>query len=485
MARGEEATERKTGVAGWRESQGAGDRRERGGSRHKKAETDRRRRKVLLVALAVLCVACIVCAWPVQERITRGLWLKGGTATTLVASKSDGSEPTDEDLSSTASTLYKRIEAMGISELVVQKQGSNQLVVKLPWYVDAQAIVNAVCGSGRLEFVRVDEIGDADALAKINAGTSGVDLLADSYTSFMDGSAVTAVEVTEISSGNYGVTFKFNDEGTKTFADATRELAEDGGRMAIVMDGRVITAAGVSEAIDGGQVSITGDFSPEEVNALKAVLDNDALPVNLTQSAMEEIGPLLGGEVILALVIVVLVVFVGVTAFAIKRYGKLGLIITGAMAVFAITLLGVMALFSRLRMFALTLPGVTGGLLAALTVTIMAWLLVDSFYTKIANGGSVRSAATTAPSDAFGPILLPLAVATVAAIVMLFLSITPLRHFGRILVFGLACGCCALLWFGVTTLRLVAFGPIQANPAEWGLPSASDVAQATIGDKES
>ena len=75
MASKDKAAERKTGVAAWNESRGNNTQRPEGGkaARQRKAEADKRRRLIILALLGIVCIASLVCAWPLKERITRGL----------------------------------------------------------------------------------------------------------------------------------------------------------------------------------------------------------------------------------------------------------------------------------------------------------------------------------------------------------------------------------------------------------------------------
>lgn len=474
MAREQKSPERKTGVAAWNESVGIDSRRSATpGARQKKSVADRRRRIAMLVVLLVLCIACMVCFWPLNEQVKRGLYLKGGTEFSMAVKDGEGAQPKADELSSAVQIVSSRMGNVGVSEYRVVAKGADALAIDLPTSDDAQSIAQTVGGPGVVEFVRMDEIGDVDALMKINAGTKGVMLEKDTYTPFMDTSSVDSATV-ESQGSIHAVSLHLNEEGTTTFAQVTKELAEDYGRIAVVVDGRVVSAPSVSQELTDGVISITGDFSLEEANALKAVIDSEPIALDVSYAGSEPVGPLLGKQLVWGIAIFAVVVFAGVTAFAFVKCGKLAVLVSGAMAVYGILMLGLMALASRLDMFVLTLAGVSGGTCAAALTVVATWLMVTRFKDKASEGKSIRGAATSAPLEATKPLRMPCFVAFAVAVVLLFLPWAALREFGLTFVFGTICGLAAFCWYGITTLRLLATGTIQENPGAWGIAQKAE-----------
>ncbi|MDO4537124.1 MAG: hypothetical protein Q4B54_03100 [Coriobacteriales bacterium] len=467
MARENKDTEQATGVAAWNKDMGARRNGPSAANHHAKVNADRKRRVGILVALVVLLVACVVCFWPLNEQVKRGLWLRGGAEYTMSVSKADGSSPSADELNSSAQTISKRLTDSGISESRVAVQG-DKLVITLPWYVDGDTYITALASSGLVEFVRMDEIGDADALAKISAGTTNVEMKSGTYTPFMDGSSIKSASVTEVSSGQYAITFTFNDAGAETFANVTRELAKTSGRIAIVISGRVVTAPGVSEEIAGGQVSVTGSFTKEEAQAIEAIAQSNSLPVSLKLESKTGVGPLVSSTGLMAIVGAIVAAFVIVSVLAFMRYRKLFVLVAGSMLVYGITLLGIMALASRLNMYVLTLPGLGAAVAAGMVTIFASWMTTSKFYGRISTGRSIKGAALDAPSEGMLALRLPTIIAGVVAAVLVFLPMPAARELGTTLLFGIICGLIALIWYGITMLRLLAAGSIQDDPAAWG-----------------
>lgn len=475
MAKKAEAPTQKTGVAAWNEEHGTA-------PRQGKAQSEKRFRIGALIALAAFCVACVVCFLPLKQSITRGLWLKEGEEITLKVTAEDGSVPSADDLASAANTIRTRLGKTGLSEYDVQTKGDDVIAVSLAWNEDAESIVRAVGGAGKIEFARLDEISDADALVKINAGTSNVQLKDGSYTPFLDGSSIESIDVTNLGSDYYAITINFNEEGKKTFAEVTKELAEDSGRIALLVDGAVNTAPSVSEEITEGQVSLSG-FTAVEANAFKALLDTGTLPVKTTIEGSAQTDALLGDQLLWGLVIGAAVVIVAATAIGFTRFGKLAVLVGGALVVYSLVILGLMALGSRSNMFVLTMPGVVGGLCAAALTAAAVWLMVADFHKKIADGRNVRGAAMSAPRDGMQRLLMPTCAAVVACLVLMFVPVPMLREFGTTFVLGAVSGVVSVFWFAVTLLRLLAATAIQTDPGSWG--AKTDVANNAIGAKES
>ena len=473
MAHDSKNEARKTGIAGWNEDAGnVGGAEQARSSRHKKASADKRRRIALLVALLALCVICCVCMWPIKDRITRSLMLKGGTAVTFEAKNADGSDPSQEDLGKATSIIARRLNDIAVPESDVRYEGTN-IIVSLPWNVDAGAIASTAAGKGTLEFVKFDEIGDADALSKVSAGTTNVKLKDGSYKAFLDGSSVTSTDVTEVSSGIYAVTVHFNEEGAKVFADTTREMSEDGGgRIAIVLDGSVTSAPSVSQEITGGTVSISGGFSESQARSIKAVLESGKLPVQTTEKGSEGIGPMVGVAGVWAVVIAPLAVIVAVSVASFVRFRRLFVLFLGASAVFMITTLGMMAIGSGANLFTLTLTSVAGGTLAGIFTLLVLWMLVATFQRLVREGKSVRGASMSSVSIAFAPLQLAWPVLFVASLVLQLTPLMACKCFGLAFILGTVGGVIAIFWYAVTLLHLLAMGTIQSAPEKWGVAVA-------------
>jgi preprotein translocase subunit SecD/SecD/SecF fusion protein len=432
-----------------------------------------------LVILCVVLVVCVVGFTPLGERITQGLDIQGGVSVIMKATKSDGSMPSAEEMATATTIVQNRVNSLGASETSVQQQGTDSILIQIPGATNAEQAIQTVGRTGLLEFVRLDEIGDADALAKINAGTENVKLKEGTYTAFMDGSHISNVNVGQASNsatGYYAVNVKLDSEGSQIFADVTRELAPTKGRIAIVLDGTVNSAPAVQNEITGGEVSITGSFTLEDAQSLKTVLDSGSLPVTLTYSESRVVGPTLGqdslNQGVFAIGIGVAIVVVYLFVF----YRGLGILTMGSLGVFAVLYLGILALLSHFGAFALTLPGLAGIVLTTGSAADSSILVLERFREEIRMGRSIKNAAVSGAKHGIMTSLDADAVQMVAALALFFVAVGSVKGFGLTLALGIVCDVVTMFCFKAPALRLLALKAIPNNPKFWGV--SQDLADA-------
>ena len=91
----------------------------------------------------------------------------------------------------------------------------------------------------------------------------------------------------------------FNDEGTKAFGDITgrvTSLPSPQNQVAIVLDGLVVSAPRINEAIPSGNAQITGSFTQVEAQDLANVLKYGALPLAFDRGEVQQVSPTLGAN---------------------------------------------------------------------------------------------------------------------------------------------------------------------------------------------
>ncbi|MCI7437857.1 MAG: protein translocase subunit SecD, partial [Coriobacteriaceae bacterium] len=364
------------------------------------------------------------------------------------------------------------------SEATVQIQGTNSILVQIPGATDADSAVQTIGQTGHLEFVRLDDIGDAEALAKIGAGASNVTLGQGTYTAFLDGSYIESTSVAQSSTsvGTYAVNISFNSEGADIFARVTRGLAPTKGQICIVLDGVVQSAPAVQEEISGGKVSITGNFTSDQAQELKTVLDSGSLPVTLGYSESRVVGPTLGqdslNQGILALVIGVAIVIVYLFFF----YRGLGLLTLGSLVVFAALYLGLLATLSHYGMFSLSLPGLAGMVLTTGSAADSSILVLERFREEVRMGRTVKNASVSGARHGIMTSLDADIVTLVTALALFFVGTGTVKGFGLTLALGVACDIVTMFGFKAPALRLLAAHVIPSHPGFWGVDQ--DIAEA-------
>ncbi len=471
MRRDSKSSEPRSGIDRWSTAEASSAPKK---NRAKKPHRDSRARRWVasLVVMVVLLGVCAFLFFPPAQKITQGLDIRGGVSVIMTATKSDGSAPSAEDMQTATSIIQSRVNALGASEATVQKQGSNSILIQIPGATDAESAIQTLGRTGLLEFVRLDEIGDAEALAKLNAGTDGVSLKSGTYTAFMDGSHVTSTQVglqSNSASGTYAVNVSLDDEGTRLFADVTRELAPTKGRIAIVLDGKINSAPAVQSEITGGQVSITGNFTIDEAQSLKTVLDSGSLPVTLTYSESRVVGPTLGQDSLMQGVTAIVIGAAIVIVYLFVFYRGLGILTMGSLTVFAILYLGLLALLSHFGAFALTLPGLAGVVLTTGSAADSSILVLERFREEIRMGKTPRAAAISGSKHGIMTSLDADAVTLVTALALFFVGVGSVKGFGLTLALGIACDIVTMFCFKAPALRLLAQRQIQKHPKFWGI----------------
>ena len=259
--------------------------------------------------------------------------------------------------------VRNRIDQLGTKEPSIQKQGENRILIQLPGVTDPERIKTLIGRTAKMAFHLVDDrtsINDArrgklPPSSMLVSGGVGADAgayviekrpvvggehLIDSRASFQEGSPV--------------VSFNFDTAGGNKFAKATRDNI--GKRLAIVLDGDVISAPVIQGAIPGGRGIISGNFTVESAADLAMLLRSGALPAPLQVLEERTVGPTLGADSIKAGSIACLVGLLLVIVTILLIYGFFGIITNLALVLNLFLLLGALSLLGA----TLTLPGIAG-----------------------------------------------------------------------------------------------------------------------------
>ncbi len=490
MARKVESDAPKTGVDRWREATHteatpkSDSARDRGKKRSSAAV---RGSRAALAWAAALCAVAVACGVGFFGSLSLGVDVSGGQQLVFTAWQ-EGDGPSQDEMSEAADVLSSRLVSQGISGGSVKVDGDTGLLVNVPSTDDPDALASTIGETGRLEFVRVDEIGDAEAMAKLQNGTEDVELESDVYTAFLDGSHVTKAQVqlasssssSSSSSTSYAVVVTFDSEGAETFAQVTKELAETSGQIAIVVDGVVKSAPSVSAEIDGGTVSISGNFTLDEALQLKSSLDSGTLPVNLTYEEARDLVPVLGvRRALFAFAgLVALVAVVGTVAFRL-----LGLAAALASVLTGVLTFGCLAVLAAAgASFGFTLFSLAGLGLSVVLSAGGSFALFCSFRRAVRSGRSIRSASVSACSAAAGPCGAAVAVGCVVAVVLVFAGAGDFQSLALALSLGVACAAGSTLLVCVPFLRLAGAGAAKKSPSLWGIGGAPSVGAVSSSD---
>lgn len=466
-------------------------------TRKKKSDSDRRN-VWLLVATTLLLVISVALFMPPSEKINQGLDIQGGLSVVLTASTTDGTEIDDEIMEKSRSIIENRVNALGASETSVQVQGTNQILVQIPGMTDAETALATIGQTGKLEFARLDSFTDDTVRSMIENGqyetadtvtdefgntfqtgtTTKMSVEPGTYTPIVTGENLTRVMSTQTESGtSWEVDLTLDSEGTQAFAEATKELAPDHGQIVILLDGKVQSAPAVQSEIPTGNVSITGGYSQAEAQALQTVLESGSLPVSFTFSQSSVVGPTLGQGALWAGLLVALLGLALVMLYLLFFYRGLGMITAGAIGVFAILYLGILAGLSAFGLFSLTLSGIAGIVLTIGMAADSSVLTLERFREEIRMGRSVKAASITGVRHAILTSIDADLVTLVSALCLFFLASASVKGFGLTLALGICCDIIMMLIFKAPLIRLLAPRAIKKNPGFWGIKDSQNAAE--------
>ena len=464
------------------------------------ARTTDRRNVWLLILTTILVIVSVALFTPPSEKINQGLDVQGGLSVVLTAKSDDGSAVSSDDMEKSRAIIESRVNALGASEAVVQLQGEDQILVQIPGMTDTEEALETIGKTGSLVFARLDSFTDETVKQQIQYGyyaseetvtdefgnsfstgnvTSHLYVEPGTYTPLITGDQITNVTVDLASdvATDYAVNLTLNSEGAAAFAEATAELAPTNGQIVIILDNEVQSAPAVQSEITGGQVSITGGYTLDEAKAMQTVLESGSLPVSFEYAQSQVVGPTLGQDALKSGIVVALVGLLIVMFYLLFFYKGLGLINAGAMLVFAVLYLGLLAGLSAFGLFSLSLAGIAGIVLTIGMAADSSILTVERFREEIRMGRSVRAASITGVKHAIQTSIDADLVTLVSALTLFFLGSASVKGFGLTLALGIMCDIVMMLIFKAPLIRLLAPKVITKNPGFWGIKDSLAAAE--------
>jgi len=396
--------------------------------------------KALLV-IAVVALG-IWMAYPPQEKVKLGLDLKGGMHLILKVDLDKVPEDLRHDATDRAiEVIRNRIDQFGVSEPLIQRQGTNYIVVQLPGVSDRERALQIIKQTAHLEFRLVSE-----DVQKLNAALEGnipsgyelkylndKPLLLEEKPSFTGENLVDArVEWGTMQINPY-VSFSLNPRGARRFARITKDNI--GKRLAIVLDGKLKSAPSIESEIPQGKGQITGRFSEDEAADLALVLRTGALPAPIQVEEERTVGAALGEDSIQKGIRSVVVGAILVLLFMAGYYLWAGLIANVALCANLVLILGVLS-YPRLGA-ALTLPGIAGIVLTIGMAVDANVLIFERIREELNVGKTLRMAISNGYQKAFLTILDANVTTLIAAFILFQFGTGPIKGFATTLSIGI------------------------------------------------
>lgn len=253
--------------------------------------------------------------------------------------------------------IEKRINAYGVSEAIVQKQGADRIIVELPGVRNIEEAKNLIGKTAQLDFREQKTIEGKQEWVIAPAPLDGVE-------KELTGAYFKKAEVS-IQQGRPEIDFEFNGDGAKLFEQITTRLK--GKQLGIFLDGEPLTTPTVQETIrDRGR--ITGSFTLDEAKNIVIQLNAGALPLPVAIQEERTVDATLGADSVRKSVIAGELGLFIVAIFMLSYYRVLGILAVIALFIYAVI---------TLALFKLGIPLITGGAPVTLTLAGIAGFILS------------------------------------------------------------------------------------------------------------
>ena len=248
--------------------------------------------------------------------------------------------------------VRRRIDDVGTKEPTILQRGEKRILVELPGLKDPERIKKLLGKTAQLNFRLVSENSEfgIDELISENGETLKI-----SKRIVMSGENLMDAQPSIQNQQNEPVvSFTLDRLGAQKFGRATTDNV--GKRLAIVLDGKIISAPNINEPITSGNGMISGNFTFQEATDLALLLRSGALPTPLEVVEERTVGPDLGEDSIRSGITSLIVGFILVIFFMFYKYKIFGLIANTALIANLLMLVGILTILEA----TLTLPGIAG-----------------------------------------------------------------------------------------------------------------------------
>lgn len=376
-----------------------------------------------------------------------------GDTITVQLSQAEKLATDDRTIQQSLEIIRRRVDEVGTREPTIQRQGEDRILIQVPGLGSADELKALIGTTAQLTFQPVvtrttDPNTRPGARQELlpSMDEEGIFYVLEE-TPVVTGEELTNAQPTFDQNGRPAVNFKFNVSGARKFGEYT--AANVGAPFAIVLDGEVISAPRINEAIPGGSGIITGNFTVEESTNLAVLLRAGALPAKMTFLEERTIGPELGADSIEAGKLASAVAFVAVLAFMALTYGWFGWIANFAL------ILNVGLVFGLLSGIGatLTLPGIAGIVLTIGMAVDANVLVFERIREELKAGRGPARAIELGYEKALSAIIDANITTVLTAAILFVMGSGPVKGFAVTLFFGIVTSVFAAIF--VTRLLIV------------------------------
>ena len=372
------------------------------------------------------------------HNIRFGIDIKGGVSATFKPAD-ENVKPTAEQLEAAKAIIETRLDGKNILDRnVTVDNGSGDILVEFPWSADEKDYDPAAA---------IKELGETSELSFWFVTVDQTD--PNKVTKNGDEPILTGARVKNseagYANGEYLVVLEFDSDGTKLFADATKNNV--GKTIGIYMDETLINYANVQEAITDGNAQISGGFTATEARELANKIQAGALPFSLTSTNYSSISATLGEGALNIMIDAGIIAAILICLFMLLYYKLPGFV--GCINLI-LEISGQLLIFSMLGL-TMTLPGIAGIILAIGMSVDSNIIIAETIKDELRNNKTIKGAVAGGFNRAFSAVLDCNITTGIVAILLLIFGTGSILSFGYTLLIGIVMNFC----FGIITTKLM------------------------------
>ena len=250
----------------------------------------------------------------------------------------------------------------------------------------------------------------------------------------LEGDVITSSKDDFDQMGHPSVSMQMNSDGARRWSQITKQNIGRG--VAIVLDDAVYSAPRILTQIDGGNSSITGNFTIEDTKDLANTLNSGKMPAPTRIVQEEVVGPSLGAQSIQQGIMSFIIAFVLLMVYMIMLYGFIPGILADIALLFNLFFtLGILTSFQA----ALTMPGIAGIVLTLGTAVDANVLIYERIKEELKRGLSLKEALQKGYSNAFSAIFDSNVTSLITGFILLFFGTGPVKGFATTWIIGIFC----------------------------------------------
>ena len=328
--------------------------------------------------------------------------------------------------------VRRRIDEIGTNEPNILKRGNDRILVELPGLDDPMRIKSLLGKTANLTF-RFVTTGSNDSFGseKLKYDDTEEEAIVSKRIILSGDNLLDAQPRMNSETNETVVSFTLDRVGAKRFGKATSTGI--GKQLAIVLDGKIISAPVIRDTIASGSGQISGGFTFQSATDLALLLRSGALPAPLNIIEERTVGPDLGQDSINAGIVALIIGFVLVIVFIFLKYRIFGLITNITLILNLFLLVGILTIFEA----TLTLPGIAGIILTVGMAVDANVLIFERIKEELKTEKNNLIAFDSGYTKSRSAILDANITTLLAAIILFFMGSGPIKGFSLTLGVGI------------------------------------------------